>query len=58
MRPASFSGLATLRVHAEDTPAASLEDDLRGGIGLEPRPEIVVEPLLGGGHDDEVKHVA
>src|SRR5918996_2922254 len=37
-------------------PAASVEDDVGPRVSGEPGLEIVVEPLLGGGNDDEVGH--
>jgi hypothetical protein len=54
VRPAPFSDLAAVRARGAASPAAPIEDDLGRGVGLEASPEIVVEPLFGGSHDDEV----
>jgi len=55
MRPATFSDRAISRAGAQGPPAPSIEDDLGPGVGIEPGLEIAIEPLLGGGDDDDIR---
>jgi hypothetical protein len=54
MRPAALSDRSSGWAGAAGPPTPSIEDDLRPGVSSEPGLEIAIEPLLGGGDDDEV----
>jgi hypothetical protein len=55
VQPAALGALAIVRAGVHGAPAASIEDDLGPGVGIEPGSEIVEEPLLGSRDDDEVR---